>query len=157
MIVSTAQGTLCNHLTKGILAVRHRLSIVCRPLDHLFNRFSAILAVFRIEPVNAYCGEALLGLFSYLPLLGFILRSTNVRNAFEVYGPEALARARRYGMTVCACAASLGKCQTFAMFIYTSLGLPRASIHSALSVYSHKPPSLHFPSASQIKTHLRSL
>ena len=37
--------------------------------------------------VNGYCGEALLDLFSYLPLLGFILRSTNVRNAFEVYGP----------------------------------------------------------------------
>jgi hypothetical protein len=37
--------------------------------------------------VNGFCGEALLDLFLYLPLLGFILRSTNIRNAFEVYGP----------------------------------------------------------------------
>jgi len=29
----------------------------------------------------------LTALFRYLPLLGFILRSTNVRNAFEIYGP----------------------------------------------------------------------
>jgi hypothetical protein len=37
--------------------------------------------------VNLYCSEALLDLFQYVPLLGFILRATNVRNAFEVHGP----------------------------------------------------------------------
>jgi hypothetical protein len=37
--------------------------------------------------VKALCGEVLTALFRYLPLLGFILRSTNVRNAFEIYGP----------------------------------------------------------------------
>jgi hypothetical protein len=37
--------------------------------------------------VNLYCSEALLDIFRYIPLLGFILRSTNVRNAFEVHGP----------------------------------------------------------------------
>jgi hypothetical protein len=37
--------------------------------------------------VNAFCGEALYDIFKYLPFLGFVLRSTNVRNAFEVYGP----------------------------------------------------------------------
>lgn len=31
--------------------------------------------------------EALKRLFIYIPLLGFILRSTNVRNAFEIHGP----------------------------------------------------------------------
>lgn len=31
--------------------------------------------------------NALTRLFVYIPLLGFILRSTNVRNAFEVHGP----------------------------------------------------------------------
>ena len=31
--------------------------------------------------------EALKRLFIYVPLLGFILRSTNVRNAFEIHGP----------------------------------------------------------------------
>ena len=33
------------------------------------------------------CSESLNSLFNYLPLLGFILRSTNVRNAFELHGP----------------------------------------------------------------------
>jgi len=33
------------------------------------------------------CEEALKRLFIYIPLLGFILRSTNVRNAFEIHGP----------------------------------------------------------------------
>jgi hypothetical protein len=37
--------------------------------------------------VRAACAAELTGLFEYLPLLGFILRSTNPRNAFEVYGP----------------------------------------------------------------------
>jgi hypothetical protein len=37
--------------------------------------------------VNEACKQALRALFYYLPLLGFILRSTNIRNAFEVYGP----------------------------------------------------------------------
>ena len=33
------------------------------------------------------CRVALVALYRYLPVLGFILRSTNVRNAFEVFGP----------------------------------------------------------------------
>ncbi len=33
------------------------------------------------------CEEALKRLFIYVPILGFILRSTNVRNAFEIHGP----------------------------------------------------------------------
>jgi len=33
------------------------------------------------------CGNALVAIFEYLPLLGFILRSTNVRNAFEEFRP----------------------------------------------------------------------
>ena len=33
------------------------------------------------------CSGALTILFEYLPYLGFILRSTNVRNAFEMHGP----------------------------------------------------------------------
>lgn len=37
--------------------------------------------------VTDACGHALDRLFRYLPILGFVLRSTNVRNAFEVYGP----------------------------------------------------------------------
>jgi hypothetical protein len=39
------------------------------------------------DTVRAACIAEVAGLFDYLPILGFILRSTNVRNAFEVYGP----------------------------------------------------------------------
>jgi hypothetical protein len=39
------------------------------------------------ETVRTACVAGLAGLFDYLPILGFILRSTNVRNAFEMYGP----------------------------------------------------------------------
>jgi hypothetical protein len=37
--------------------------------------------------VKRECALALTALFEYVPLLGFTLRSTNVRNAFEVFGP----------------------------------------------------------------------
>ena len=44
--------------------------------------------------VASACNAAHVTLSSLLPLLGFILRSTNIRNAFEVYGPLLrLARA----------------------------------------------------------------
>jgi hypothetical protein len=39
------------------------------------------------------CSESLAAIYTFLPLLGFILRSTNVRNSFEVFGPlRRLAR-----------------------------------------------------------------
>ena len=37
--------------------------------------------------VQLVCGATYPNLYKYLPILGFILRSTNVRNAFEVHGP----------------------------------------------------------------------
>jgi len=37
--------------------------------------------------IRTACAAELTGLFEYLPFLGFILRSTNPRNAFEVHGP----------------------------------------------------------------------
>jgi hypothetical protein len=36
---------------------------------------------------HTLCRESLAKLILYLPILGFILRSTNIRNAFEVYSP----------------------------------------------------------------------
>ena len=39
------------------------------------------------KAVRRVCDAAVDGIGYYLPLLGFILRSTNVRNAFEIYGP----------------------------------------------------------------------
>lgn len=41
----------------------------------------------RDSAIFAECKKALRDLFIYLPVLGFILRSTNVRNAFEIFGP----------------------------------------------------------------------
>ncbi|MBI1955509.1 MAG: hypothetical protein HYS38_03860 [Acidobacteria bacterium] len=38
-------------------------------------------------PARAACSAALAALYINLPLLGFTLRSTEVRNAFEIYGP----------------------------------------------------------------------
>jgi hypothetical protein len=37
--------------------------------------------------VQTVCSESLKQLFDYHRLLGFVLRSTNVRNSFEIYGP----------------------------------------------------------------------
>jgi hypothetical protein len=37
--------------------------------------------------VKQECALSLTDLFNYVPVLGFILRSTNVRNSFEVFGP----------------------------------------------------------------------
>ncbi len=39
--------------------------------------------------VKQVCQQQLTDLWDYLPFLGFILRSTNVRNAFEIYTPLA--------------------------------------------------------------------
>ena len=39
------------------------------------------------QTIRAACVAEVSGLFDYLPILGFILRSTNIRNAFEAYGP----------------------------------------------------------------------
>jgi hypothetical protein len=39
------------------------------------------------EVVKNQCGLSLQALFEYLPVLGVLLRSTNVRNAFEVFRP----------------------------------------------------------------------
>ena len=39
------------------------------------------------EVIKSECADALTEIFDNLPLLGFVLRSTNVRNAFEVFRP----------------------------------------------------------------------
>jgi hypothetical protein len=60
-------------------------------MRELFQRKLDRLASFTAESdestVRNECSLALRDLFIYLPLLGFILRSTNVRNAFEFFGP----------------------------------------------------------------------
>ena len=47
-----------------------------------------------VDLVKKRCIDAVTSTFDYLPILGFLLRSTNVRNAFEAYWPlRRLARA----------------------------------------------------------------
>ncbi|MBI3410359.1 MAG: hypothetical protein HY040_18625 [Planctomycetes bacterium] len=41
----------------------------------------------KADVIQTVCSESLLQIFRYLPLLGFILRSTNLRNSFEIFGP----------------------------------------------------------------------
>jgi len=44
------------------------------------------------DTISQVCQQQLTDLWDYLPFLGFILRCTNVRNAFEIYTPlERLA------------------------------------------------------------------
>ena len=60
-------------------------------LEVLVSRQLAVLQQFddssNPEVVKQQCALGLRALFIYLPLSGFILRSTNNRNAFEVHGP----------------------------------------------------------------------
>ncbi len=65
-----------------------------KALECLENRFKwhqSVLekatAASTRDAVPNVCRESLHELKTYLPILGFILRATNVRNAFEVYGP----------------------------------------------------------------------
>ena len=63
-------------------------------LDHLEKMFVRQQTVLqKVSPaasppvINNACSTALYQLYLYVPILGFILRSTNVRNAFEAYAP----------------------------------------------------------------------
>lgn len=57
----------------------------------LFNaklkRLDAFAPTSNASVVAQECRVTLVALSQYLPVLGFVLRSTNVRNAFEVFGP----------------------------------------------------------------------
>jgi len=51
------------------------------------NRLESLPPGADPDYVKLQCATSLNACFGYLPLLGFILRSTNVRNAFELFGP----------------------------------------------------------------------
>lgn len=66
-------------------------------IDRIFKSYIDILnkydSSFDEGGIKQTYSQSLRDLFIYLPILGFILRSTNVRNAFETYGPlRRLAR-----------------------------------------------------------------
>lgn len=54
--------------------------------DHLVY-LNSLTAASDFVTVRAASTSAVAWLFIYLPLVGFIVRSTDVRNAFEIYGP----------------------------------------------------------------------
>ena len=60
-------------------------------ITHVFTQHSQMLELLNKDSdpntVNQVCQQQLTDLWDYLPFLGFILRSTNVRNAFEIYVP----------------------------------------------------------------------
>jgi hypothetical protein len=59
-------------------------------LDKMFKNTQSLLEkVSPASPISAdeACSNSLDLLYVYVPILGFLLRSTNVRNAFEAYAP----------------------------------------------------------------------
>jgi len=60
-------------------------------LEDLFTRQVSSLKKLKLTSSPSIaknaCGQTLACLFGYTPFLGFIVRATNVRNAFEVYSP----------------------------------------------------------------------
>lgn len=89
------------HRLEAFIAEAGRLSDAEFPYSHsrtalieLKRYFEECLAVLKaIDPksepevIKQFSGLVLGDFFAYLPLLGFILRSTNVRNAFEAFRP----------------------------------------------------------------------
>ena len=61
---------------------------LCR-IETLFQDLLKHLSAVDADPsyIRQLCSISLRHLFIYLPILGFILRSTNVRNAFEIFRP----------------------------------------------------------------------
>src|SRR5439155_22334513 len=55
--------------------------------ERKLQRLEAFAPGSDLSIISQECRVTLLALYQYLPLLGFILRSTNVRNAFEAFGP----------------------------------------------------------------------
>jgi hypothetical protein len=66
---------------------REALDVVERTLIARQGSLKLLGASSTPDVVLATCSEALVELFALHPRLGFILRSTNVRNSFEIYRP----------------------------------------------------------------------
>jgi len=69
------------------------LSRIEARVSEQFESLSSLSRTDNEDVVKAACNVSLQQLFKLLPLLGFIIRSTSVRNSFEVFGPlRRLAR-----------------------------------------------------------------
>jgi hypothetical protein len=76
-------------LLKGIEFPYGHSSDALDKVEEVFAKLDLYLRTAKGQgnPVDSLCAESLRKCFEFLPLLGFILRSTNVRNAFELHGP----------------------------------------------------------------------
>lgn len=66
---------------------REALEKICSIYERDLLDLKAVDDQNDVATINRVCAIALSHMFRYLPFLGFVLRSTNVRNAFEVYRP----------------------------------------------------------------------
>lgn len=66
---------------------RVALDLLASEFKKRHDALQRIEPTVQIDEINEACRESLFYLQVYVPILGFILRSTNVRNAFEVYAP----------------------------------------------------------------------
>jgi hypothetical protein len=63
------------------------LSEIEKQLQRRLIRLNALGPKHNEAVIRVFCQESLVQVDSFLPLLGFIVRSTHVRNSFEVFGP----------------------------------------------------------------------
>jgi len=68
------------HSRDGVIAIRNVFKDLWENLDTLTDKND-------VKTVDNVCATAFQAVQHSLDILGFLLRSTNVRNAFEVYGP----------------------------------------------------------------------
>jgi hypothetical protein len=66
---------------------REALEEIERQFQQSLERLREFTPESNAEVVRQQCAISLRGLAICVPLLGFVLRSTNARNAFEIYGP----------------------------------------------------------------------
>jgi hypothetical protein len=66
---------------------RHALEQIEKHFEAIRQDLSNLSSASDPRAVETYCSESVKQIFVYHRLLGFILRSTNVRNSFEIYGP----------------------------------------------------------------------
>jgi hypothetical protein len=66
---------------------QHGLQLIESKFSDYLAQLNKLGSTSNPNTVRAACAAELSGLWEYLPILGFILRSTNPRNAFEVHGP----------------------------------------------------------------------
>lgn len=79
-----------DHLKQSEFPYKHPLDALDL-LEDMFRWHQSVLekasANIQREVMHNICRESLRKLHIYLPILGCLLRATNVRNAFELYGP----------------------------------------------------------------------